>query len=61
MSDLNTASAEDLQRVRGIGPTLSERIVKFRTRLGGFSENDQLKEVYGLTEEIVLKCKNIFQ
>ena len=32
---------------------MSNRIVKFRNRLGGFSENEQLSEVYGLPPETV--------
>ena len=46
--DLNTATATELQDVKGIGPVLSNRIVKFRNRLGGFSGNEQLIEVLEL-------------
>jgi competence protein ComEA len=35
----------------GIGPVLSARIVKYRNMLGGFAHTDQIKEVYGLSEE----------
>ncbi len=51
--DINRASAEDFQSLRGIGPVLSARIVKYRNLLGGFVSVDQLKEVYGLKEETV--------
>jgi len=51
--DLNTASAEELQRVRGVGKVYSERIVKYRKLLGGFADSKQLLEVYGITEELV--------
>jgi len=50
-SDLNTASAEDLQKVNGIGGVLSGRIVKYRTKIGGFLSDIQLKDIYGLSLE----------
>ncbi|SDS28589.1 DNA uptake protein ComE [Gillisia sp. Hel1_33_143] len=49
--DLNTVSAEELQKVKGIGEVLSERIVKYRTKLGGFVGDIQLKDIYGLSAE----------
>lgn len=49
--DLNIASAADLQIVHGIGPAFSQRIVKYRTMLGGFADTAQLNEVYGLPPE----------
>jgi competence protein ComEA len=49
--DLNQADTAQLRAVRGIGPVLAERIVKFRRGLGGFHHLDQLQEVYGLPPE----------
>jgi competence protein ComEA len=54
--DLNVADTAQLDKVYGIGKKLSERIVKYRNRLGGFVSMDQLKEVYGLDSLVV---KNI--
>ncbi|MEO1256175.1 MAG: helix-hairpin-helix domain-containing protein [Bacteroidota bacterium] len=48
LSDLNLATAEELQKVKGIGKVFSERIVKYRSMLGGFNDSTQLSEVYGL-------------
>ena len=48
VKDLNAASATDLQAIRGVGPVLGERIVKFRDRFNGFQVNAQLYHVYGL-------------
>ncbi len=56
--DLNIVSAEDLQQIRGIGPTYSERIVKYRALLGGFHSQEQLSEVYGLRVEALDLLKN---
>ncbi|MGI0107432.1 ComEA family DNA-binding protein [Salinimicrobium sp. WS361] len=52
-TDINTATAEDLQRVNGIGEKLSARIVKYRKSLGGFRGEVQLNDVYGLSPEVV--------
>jgi DNA uptake protein ComE-like DNA-binding protein len=35
----------------GIGPVLSSRIIKFRKLIGGYVSVNQLREVYGLSEE----------
>ncbi len=49
--DLNTATADELESLPGIGPVLADRITKFRTALGGFYSIDQIRECYGLKEE----------
>lgn len=46
--DINTCDSTDLDKLKGIGPVLSSRIVKYRNRLGGFWHIDQYREVYGL-------------
>jgi hypothetical protein len=58
--DLNTATAEDLLPIRGIGEKLSERILKYRERLGGFSAKKQLSEIYGLSEEVITEVWKYF-
>lgn len=58
--DLNTATAEDLLPIRGIGEKLSERILKYRERLGGFSSKKQLGEIYGLSEEVISEIWRYF-
>ena len=60
LEDINTVSAEALRRVRGIGKVYSERIIKYRNLLGGFSQMDQLNEVYGLNSDIVEKMRHHF-
>jgi DNA uptake protein ComE-like DNA-binding protein len=49
--ELNNCDSAALEALPGIGPVLSLRIIKYRNLLGGFADPDQLKEVYGLTEE----------
>ena len=51
--DLNDADTATLKRIRGIGPVLAERIVRYRKRLGGFVERAQLLEVYRLDPVVV--------
>ncbi|MCF8297983.1 MAG: helix-hairpin-helix domain-containing protein [Saprospiraceae bacterium] len=46
--ELNSAKPEDLQLVRGIGPAFSKRIIAYRDKLGGYSNNNQLMEVFGM-------------
>jgi competence protein ComEA len=48
---LATASAEQLDELDGIGPTLSERIVEYRTQHGGFRSLEELQEVEGIGEK----------
>lgn len=61
IADLNTVSAEDLQVVNGIGEKLSERIVKYRNSIGGFLSEEQLKDVYGLSPEVIARINEKFQ
>jgi len=59
--DLNTATAEDLKKISGIGEKLSARIIKFRDRLGGFLIDDQLYDVYGLEADVVERALKQFK
>ena len=61
VKDLNTSTAADLTQVRGIGAVLSERIIKYRTRLQGFDELNQLFAVYGLDSLVVENVKRQFK
>src|SRR5918999_1581200 len=48
---LGSATVEQLDEVDGIGPTLAERIVEYRTANGGFSSVDELQDVDGIGEK----------
>ncbi len=54
---INSATAEELTRISGIGKVLSERIIKFRDKLGGFHSKEQLHEVYGLDSLVANRLK----
>lgn len=59
--DLNTATADELREINGVGEKLSARIIKFRNRLGGFPVEDQLFEVYYLDEEVARRILKKFK
>jgi len=49
--ELNRCDSASLEALPGIGPVLSARIIKYRNLLGGYASVEQLREVYGLTED----------
>jgi len=51
--DINICDSAVLVGVRGIGPVLSGRIIKYRRLLGGYYSMDQLTEVYGFPDSLV--------
>lgn len=58
--DLNKATETQLQQVSGIGVAISKRIVAYRNKLGGFSNDIQLYDVYGLDASVVQRALNLF-
>lgn len=56
--DLNTATAEQLDALPGIGPVLAEKIVSWRTEHSRFASVDQLREVGGIGEAKYASIKN---
>lgn len=50
--NINTASAEDLSLLPGIGPTLAERIVAYRQTAGNFQSIEDLLNVKGIGNTI---------
>lgn len=57
--DLNTATAEQLDDLPGVGPVLAQRIVEYRTRNGGFRSVEQLREVSGIGERRYAELKDL--
>lgn len=55
--DINKADTTAFKQIQGVGSKLSGRIIKFRDKLGGFTDLNQLFEVYGLGDEVVWKIR----
>lgn len=53
--DLDIASAEQIETLRGIGPSLAKRIVADRDSLGPFGSLDGLQRVKGVGPKLALK------
>mgnify|MGYP000633913132 CR=1 FL=1 len=50
--DVNKADSTDFIKLKGIGAFYAKTIIEYRTKLGGFSNIDQLKEAYGISPEL---------
>ncbi|HEX4373451.1 MAG TPA: helix-hairpin-helix domain-containing protein, partial [Puia sp.] len=55
--DINAADTSAFSTLPGIGNKLSNRIITFRERLGGFYSANQVGEIYGLPDSTFLKIK----
>ena len=49
--EVNHADSAKLVTLKGIGPAYAMRIIRYRDKLGGFYNKEQLKEVFGIDEE----------
>ena len=56
--NINTASAEELMSLSGIGPTKAQAIVDYRTNFGNFTSIDQLTSVSGIGEKTLEKIRD---
>ena len=59
--DINTATAEDLKKVYGIGDGLSDRILKEKEKFGGFVSMEQMQDVWGLSPEVIQNLNQDFR
>lgn len=46
--ELNSADSASLQMIRGIGPYIARRIIRYREQLGGYVSPEQIREIEGL-------------
>jgi len=58
--EINSADSVTLIGISGIGPSYAKRILKYRSMLGGYCKIEQLKEVYGMTDELYNKISSKF-
>ncbi len=61
VKDLNKATVEELQQVSGVDHKMAQRIIAYRKLLQGYSENEQLFEVYYLKKETALRLLQHFK
>jgi len=59
--DINQATQEDLIKIYGIGEAISLRILKFKENLGGFVSMEQMKDVWGLSPEVIENLNSHFK
>ena len=58
--DLNITTQEQLEKVNGIGKVNSKKIIDYRNKLGGFSDDIQIYQLYGLDYQVINKVLNEF-
>jgi len=59
--EINTADSTGFIALPGIGSKLSNRIINFRNKLGGFYDVEQVKETFGLPDSVFQKIKPMLQ
>ena len=59
--DINQATQEDLIKIYGIGEAISLRILKMKESLGGFVSMEQMKDVWGLSPEVIENLNSHFK
>lgn len=55
--ELNTADTAALIALPGIGEKLSQRIIDYRAKVGGFNNVDQVREVWGIHDSVYQKFR----
>ena len=56
--NINTASAEELQSLKGIGPSTAGSIIAYREEYGGFSSIEEIMNVKRIGEKTFAKIKD---
>jgi comEA protein len=56
--NINTATAGELEKLKGVGPSLAGRIVEYRQKSGLFLSKEDIKKVNGIGDGLYEKVKN---
>ena len=56
--NLNTATADELQVIPGIGPVISERIIQYRSDNGPFASIEEVDNVKGIGPYLLSRLEN---
>ncbi len=56
--NINTATAEELEKLDGIGPAIAQRIIEYRNTVGKFASIEEIKNVAGIGEKTFAKFKD---
>lgn len=59
--DINEATQDDLIKIYGIGPALSERILKEKEKFGAFVAMEQMNDIWGLSPEVIESLNKYFK
>ncbi len=59
--NINTASADELERLPHIGPKTAETIIKFRTDNGPFRRPEGLMQIHGISEKRFLDIRPLIR
>ncbi|WSW94392.1 ComEA family DNA-binding protein [Streptomyces sp. NBC_00989] len=58
---LNTATADQLNTLPGVGPVLAQHIIDYRTQHGGFRSVDELRQVNGIGDRRFSDLRDLVQ
>lgn len=56
--NINTATKEELMKIKGIGESKANEIIKYRTNYGNFKNIDDLLKVKGISKTLFDEIKN---
>ena len=55
--NINTATEQELESLKGIGPATAKNIIRYREEYGGFSSIEEIKNVKRIGDKIFEKIK----
>ena len=55
----NTATAEELTAIKGVGPAIAKKIIEYREQNGPFATVEDIKNVSGIGDKIIEDNKDI--